>query len=360
MYPVKLILQKNFFGSKEKVILESGSLSASTFIFESGVKGLRLRNQKGEMIILPYQGQQIWRASFCGKELSMKSSFQEPLPTTDYLSTYGGFVLHCGMTGMGVPGAKDNHPLHGELPNMPYEKAYVQIGGDERGNYIEVGGEAQFRVAFTVNYMVYPKIRLYENETTAEISLTVENLRQQLMEYMYLCHINFRPIEGARLIYNAPYDTEHIKIHKNIPSGMPEDKAIALRAYMDELSVNPALQNVVDSSSQIYDPEIVFTVKYNADNDGYAHCMQLSPEGDAFYVAFRPEELPYGLRWISRTGDEDAMGMVLPATAEHKGYTYAKENGDIRTIAAGQSITVHIKVGYLDKEHASEINSHLQ
>ena len=285
----------------------------------------------------------------------MKSTFPEPVATQDFGSTYGCFLLHCGMTAMGNPAPEDTHPQHGELPNIPYDSAYAAIGEDEGGKYVEVGGTVQYRQAFAVNYTASPKIRLYENETLLNISMTVDNLRAEPMEYLYLCHINFHPVEGARLVYSAPADPEHIKVHKDVPDNLPEDKAAALRSYMDRLSENPALQNVVDSTSQVYEPEIVFTVKYNADADGWAHCMEVMPSKDAFYVSFRPDELPYGVRWISRTAEEDAMGMVLPASAEHKGYHYCKENGQIKWLAPKSSISFHIKAGYLEPGQAETV-----
>ncbi|MCL1855855.1 MAG: hypothetical protein FWF86_08990 [Clostridia bacterium] len=70
-------------------------------------------------------------------------------------------------------------------------------------------------------------------------------------------------------------------------------------------------------------------------------------------VTFRPEELPYGIRWIARTGDEDALGLCLPATAEHKGYNYCKMNGQLRTLAPKASLTFHVKTGYLSAEHTA-------
>ena len=39
---------------------------------------------------------------------------------------------------------------------------------------------------------------------------------------------------------------------------------------MDKLSQNPALQDLIDSSVQVYDPEIVFTYNYKPDADGWA------------------------------------------------------------------------------------------
>ena len=101
------------FGEREKTWVEHGTLSASTFRFGSGVSGLRLKNELGELVLLPFQGQQIWSAQFGGRDLTMKSMFPEPRATREYLETYGGFLLHCGAAAMGVPTEQDNHPLHG-------------------------------------------------------------------------------------------------------------------------------------------------------------------------------------------------------------------------------------------------------
>ncbi|MBK8045889.1 MAG: hypothetical protein IPK16_01350 [Anaerolineales bacterium] len=121
------------FRSKEMPLVEFGSLTASAFLFDTGVEALRLSNELGELVLLPFQGQQVWSANFRGRNITMKSMFDAPHPTRTYLETYGGFNLHCGFTAMGVPAAGDSHPLHGELPNAPYHKAWIVTGEDEKG-----------------------------------------------------------------------------------------------------------------------------------------------------------------------------------------------------------------------------------
>lgn len=121
-------LQPYFFAELEKTLAEVDGIAASIFRYPSGVAALRLKNAIGEIVVLPFQGQQVWDAQFYGRTLTMKSMFDQPYPTQTYLQTYGGFVVHCGATAMGVPEAGDNHPLHGELPNAPYLNAALLIG----------------------------------------------------------------------------------------------------------------------------------------------------------------------------------------------------------------------------------------
>ena len=112
-------LTPDMFHDRERLLVEHGPLTAAAFCYDSGVAALRLRNELGELVMLPFQGQQIWSAAFGGRELTMKSMFSRPNATRNYLETYGGFLVHCGALAMGVPSGPDTHPLHGELPNAP-------------------------------------------------------------------------------------------------------------------------------------------------------------------------------------------------------------------------------------------------
>ncbi|MCB0116048.1 MAG: DUF4432 domain-containing protein, partial [Caldilineaceae bacterium] len=115
----KINLSPIQFGADERPLASTGTLSASGFAFPSGVAAVRLRSEEGEIVVLPFQGQQIWSVMFNGRNLTQQSMFEQPYPTREFLHTFGGFLQHCGVTGVGGPGPKDTHPIHGELPNAP-------------------------------------------------------------------------------------------------------------------------------------------------------------------------------------------------------------------------------------------------
>ena len=194
MTETRLFLSPSFFTDREQVLVEHGPLRAVAFRYPSGVPALRLQNERGYLILLPFQGQQIWSAHFNDRELTMKSMFDQPHPTRTYLENYGGFLIHCGFTAMGVPTAQDNHPLHGELPNAPYEQAWLVCGEDEQGPFLELGGQYRHTVAFSTNYIANPAVRLYAGRATFWACLSVTNLKNTPMEYLYLAHVNFRPV----------------------------------------------------------------------------------------------------------------------------------------------------------------------
>jgi hypothetical protein len=316
------------------------------------VCGLRLKNELGQLVLLPFQGQQIWSAEFGGRNLTMKTIFDEPQPTRSYLDTYGGFLLHCGATAMGVPTAQDNHPLHGELPNAPYQKAYVVVGQDDKGTYIGMGGRYQHRVAFTHNYAAEPLVKLYAGSSRCVTTMTVTNLKGSDMELMYMAHANFRPVDNGRLVYSAPADTGHIRVRTSIPSHVKPNPAYV--EFLQQLARDPAKHNAL-SPELPFDPEVVFFIDYQADAEGWAHSMQVHPDGSADYIAHRPDQLDKGVRWICRTPDKDALGLNLPATAEPEGYLAEKAKGNVKVLPPRGQFYLELEMGALSPAEAQRM-----
>lgn len=349
MSETRLFLSPSFFGERERTLVEHGPLCASTLRFDSGVLGLRIENECGELVLLPYQGQQIWSACFNGRELTMCSMFTQPRATRTYLETYGGFLIHCGFTAMGVPTGTDNHPLHGELPNAPYEDAWLTAGEDEQGLYLELSGRYQHTVAFNTNYAAVPQVRLYAGKSTFNVGMTVTNLKNTPMEYMYLAHVNFRPVDHSRLVYSAPYDPQHVRVRASIPSHV--HPLPGYREFLDELAQDPQMHHILKPGLG-FDPEVVFFIDYIPDSRGWAYSMQVHPNGQADFIRHRPDQLDKGVRWICRTPDQDALGLNLPATAEPEGYSAEKSKGNIKTLGPGATWHCDLEMGALSVEEA--------
>ena len=342
-------LHPAFFGEAARPLLESGELAAAAFTFASGVPALRLSNAVGSIVLLPFQGQQIWDAQFHGRTLTMRSMFDQPYPDVEYLRTYGGFLLHCGATAMGVPAAGDSHPLHGELPNARYQTAFLRAGEDARGRYLAVGGEYRHTVAFATNYVARPLVKLYAGSRRLAVSLAVHNLKQTPMELMYLAHANFRPVDHGRLIYSAACTPQQVRVRSSIPAHV--HPAPGYREFLAELAAQPEKHNVL-APGLAFDPEVVFFIDYQADAAGWAHSMQLHPDGAADFISHRPGQLGHGVRWISRTPDQDALGLMLPATAEPEGYSAEKAKGNIKTMAGGATWRCDMELGALTPAEA--------
>ena len=349
---ITIELRPGHFGETETVLAACGSLTASSFRFGSGVPGLRLKNEVGQISLLPFQGQQIWDAEFFGRRVTMQSMFTEPYPTQDYLRTYGGFLIHCGATAMGVPGPGDAHPLHGELPNALYQNAQLIIDRDERGLFMALAGTYRHTVAFSHNYEARPKIVLSAGNSRIRASMTVRNLRHAPMELMYLAHINFRPVDHATLVDTSLPGPRHVRVRSNLPPQLrPSEPYLRL---VEAVQANPDIHRHMDPERAI-DPELVLALDCVADKAGWAHSMQLHPGGAADFISHRPAELGHALRWMTRTRDQDALGLLLPATAEADGYTAEKAKGNLRMIAPHGSFECSFEFGALDRNEAAQL-----
>jgi hypothetical protein len=347
-------LRPQHFADLEGMLVTCGGMTASTFRYATGVAGLRIRNRVGHIDLLPFQGQQIWDAVFHGRSLTMGSMFPEPRPTTDYLSTYGAFFLHCGMTAMGNPGAGDTHPLHGEIPNAPFTARLI-AGEEDDKPFLALTGAYQHTVAFAHNYVATPTVTLKEGDSHVRVEIVVRNLKRKPMELMYLAHINFRPVDGSVLVDAVPDDLDHIRVRTAVPSNMVQSED--QKRLLAEVLADPGVHRKIGRG---VDPELVMTLTYPADIDGWAETMQLHPDGGADFVRHHPEELPKGVRWTTRTGDQDAIGIVLPATAEPDGYTAEKAKGNVLTLAPGAEWRCTMEFGALDADGANAMGKRIE
>jgi Domain of unknown function (DUF4432) len=346
-------LHKTQFSELEKPLAEFAGLKASTFLYPSGVQAVRLQNELGQMIVLPFQGQQIWSLEFHGRNLTMKTMFDTPYNAA-YLQTYGGFLIHCGATAMGVPGEGDNHPLHGELPNAPYQSAQLVIGEDAKGKYMAIAGTYQHTLAFAHNYLAKPCVRFYENSSRINVHFELENLKNTSMDFMYMSHVNFRPVDNGELKYSAVTSSDTVRVRSSIPSHVKPPPGYA--EFLEQLSANPSLHHRLEPGMG-FDPEVVFFIDYLADQNGWAHSLQVHPSGISDYISHKPNQLGHGVRWISRTPDQDCLGIVLPATAEPEGFSAERAKGNIKTLEPHKVFALDLEIGALLETETKEIEA---
>jgi hypothetical protein len=342
---VKIDLHAVRFEAQPVTLLQANGMIASVFRYSTGIEALSITTPIGAVTFLPFKGQQVWDAQFSGRRLTMRSMFKEPQDTTDYLSTYGAFLIHCGVTAMGAPGPQDTHPLHGELPNARFQSAHLVAGADEQGPYLALSGEYQQAHAFSFNYRFRSEVMLRPDATHFDVAASVENLRPVPLDVMYLAHINFLPADGGRLLDTVRDDRTGIAVRRVHPKGLQISDA--QRRLVEQLAADPAIHRHLTPSQRI-DPEIVLFLTCAADPEGWAHALQLHPDGNADFVSYRPEELPVGVRWISRLGDQEALGLILPSTSGVDGYTAEKAKGRVVTLAGGGTYSCRYRCGALD------------
>lgn len=55
----RIDLHRSSFDDRERPFCEMGEFRNSTFRYASGIEALRVKNARGEIIVLPFKGQQI-------------------------------------------------------------------------------------------------------------------------------------------------------------------------------------------------------------------------------------------------------------------------------------------------------------
>jgi hypothetical protein len=73
-----------------------------------------------------------------------------------------------------------------------------------------------------------------------------------------------------------------------------------------------------------------------------------------------PVRLPDDIRWIVRTDDQQACGMIKPATAEVKGYLAEKAMGNQMIVPPLSGWSTPIRTGALDATEAAEMERKIE
>ena len=347
---MRIELYKSLFGEQEKPLCESAEFTVSVFRFDSGVAALRIKNSRGEIVVLPFQGMQVWRATFDGRELTMHSMFEQPKNTQVYLETYGAFLIHCGITGLGAPGPTDNHPLHGELPNAAMDSAWLDI--DDASGQFTVSAQYRHTVAFMTNYNATISTTMSAGSALLDVEVAVKNLKQTPMDLMYLAHANFRPVDNGELHYSATYSAQNVRVRKSIPAHITPKPGY--REFLEQLAEDPTPHHILKPGLG-FDPEVVFEIDLRAGKDGIGHALHKHPEGFSDYISYKPDEAPVCMRWVCRTPDQDGLGIAFPATSGVEGYTTEKTKGRVANLAGGKTWRITMQLGHLTAAETSDV-----
>jgi hypothetical protein len=339
------------WGSERRVLLSHGGITVQAFRFDSGVAAIEVDSGAARAVLLPYLGQQIWDLYAQGRRLTMQSVFDEPEAGKDYLGNYGAFLIHCGGTAMGNPSPDDDHSLHGELPALRYRQATLECGSDARGAYVTLTGEGHDRRAFGHHFVSRPRLRMTAGSARIDLDVAVQNWGGARMPFMYLAHVNFRPVAGGVIVDALRDDRAGLRIR---PTDLPADADPDQRAWHDAVAADPASHRRIDAGTRI-DPEVVMVMTLPTGLDGQTHGMQLHPDGTADFISYDKRDLPVAVRWITRGPERQALGLILPGTAAPDGRAAAQRAGQVIDLPPGGSFTTSMCFGALDADEAKKM-----
>ncbi len=330
---MKIPLYHVNFTDKPSIILQSEDFKVTAFKYTSGVEGLRVENNKGYVTILPFLGQMIWDAEFCGHNLKMENMFSEPKPVKTVIETYGCFAFHSGLISNGCPSAEDTHALHGEMPCASMNSAWLTLSG----NKIAIQGEYEYVMGFGHHYRATPAVTLQANSSLFDIEMSVTNLASEPMPLQYMCHMNYAYVDNASLTENIP--AAAIKLRESIPGHVkPTEQWLA---FNESIKSGAVKLNVLDQP-EMCDPEIVFFMDNLTQYAAEPEFKMTGPDGTTFVTRFKSAELNYATRWILYNGSQKVGAFVLPATCRPEGFLAAKGNNTLIMLA--QNETRHFRV----------------
>ncbi|WP_338491135.1 aldose 1-epimerase family protein [Pseudomonas trivialis] len=343
----RIPLYPALFGEQENIILQSQAFKVSAWTYPSGVRALSLENSRGRLVLLPYQGQMIWSAVFDGCDLTMRNLFEQPRPSPTIIDTYGCFMFHSGLLRNGCPAPQDTHALHGEMPCAPMDTAWLELGED----CVSLNGSYEYAKGFGDRYRACPRVTLHADSALFDIGMAVTNLAGKPMDLMYMAHMNYAYVAGARFV--EPLGMQRQRLRTSVPDHVKPTPAWS--AYMAQLVEHPAQLASLDQPS-LYDPEVVFFFDgVGTDAAGQAHFLLDHPDGAAFYTRYRPEQFERAVRWILYTPDQQVAAFVLPSTCEPEGYNAEKAKGNVRVLAAGASASFSLTTGYLSAQERQTV-----
>ncbi|MCL1035840.1 aldose 1-epimerase family protein [Shewanella submarina] len=329
-----LPLYKHSFSRNRSLIARSDAFEIYTFVYNSGVEAVEIRNSKGHLVVLPFMGQMVWDAEFLGTDLCMKNMFSEPKLAKTIVETYGCFAFHAGMIRMGCPTPQDDHVLHGEMPCATMDSAWLEISDTS----VTIKGSYEYVMGFGDHYLATPSVTLGQDSGEFDIQMTVKNLASVPMPLQYMCHINAAYLEGAVMSQNLP--DEAFVLRQSVPDHVrPTEQWLA---YNETLKTSAPF--AVLDEPQMHDPEIVY---FADDISRFTERAELSMAiGDKCLITeFDTKEFNNLTRWVLYNGDQQVAAYALPATCRPEGFLAARESGNLLYLEPGETRHFSVRTG---------------
>lgn len=321
-----------------RLLVEADGVRVEAFTFASGIEALDIDAGALNLVVLPFRGQQVWRARAFGRDLTMRSTFEDPVASDDYLEGNGAYFIHCGGSAMGNPGPTDAHPLHGELPSARLEECALEL--DPAEGALTVRGRMTRRVSFGPYFSAELALRIRRDDPVMVSTARITNRSAEPRPLMYLAHINMRPAIGGRIDEQLqPGRAPITRAELSLTSAGEVRQLSAQEFDASGLSLTDLLAPGVR-----VEPELVQTVP-SARVDGIVTVRQVHSTGEVDVVSFGGDDLTHTIRWLRRSADDDAFGFALPATAEADGFDAESAKGHVRWYEPGESLVATIRHG---------------
>lgn len=329
-------LHREQFHTTPTTLLQNAAFHVELFRYPAGIEAVRISNQRGAVVVLPFYGQMVWDVCFDGRTLTMGHGFKQPLPGSSIVDTYGCFAFHSGLLANGCPAEDDSHPLHGEMACARMDSAWLVLENDR----LSLEGETEYIKGFGHHYLAAPAVRIEADQPRLHIEMTVTNLAGAPMPLQYMCHLNSAWIPDGEFKQTIP--PHAFQLRTSVPAHVKPTPQ--WQTYTAALARDPqALQRL--DRPEMCDPEIVF---FADDLPQYGDEMQFelhAPQGFALMTRFSSQQFPYATRWLLHNRDQQVAAYVLPATCRPEGFNAAQRAGTLLSLAPGEQRFFSVETG---------------
>lgn len=322
--------EKKYIGHKDQLIrvkrikMQDGKAD--------GVELLDVQNRSGmHFDVCTSRGMDIPYLDFCGENIGFVSACGVVGP--EYLDDKGlgflksftaGFLTTCGLKVIGSPCEYEGkeYGLHGNISHTPAEDVSYTIVEDGETPYVEIKGTMRDAIIFGDKLKLDRTIKCYYKDRKFTISDKVTNEGYKKAHQVILYHTNIgypilTPdsevyIPSAEIKARTPHSVEGLDVWMKTQEPDPDYEEMC---YYHKLK--PDANN--HATAAIYNPELEIGIAVEIDLSTLDHLVQWKMMGAGDYV----------------------MGLE-PANATIDGIADAIENGSMKYLDAGESVTYNL------------------
>jgi hypothetical protein len=306
-----------------------------------GVRAAEVHTGSGlHFDVLLDRGLDIGRAEHAGRPLAWlhpalgSPSLREPLGI-GWLRTFGGgLVTTCGLDHFGPPDPEgEGYALHGRASHLPAENVRVRQEWQGDDYVLEVEGETRQSRLFGENLRLERKVstRLGATSLVLEDRVTNEGFRPAPLAVLYHCNLGF------------PVVSPDSQLLVRDVSVRPRDEAASAGLADHRLFAPPA----PGFAEQVFfhEPEV--------DAAGLATAAVVNRAlGLGTFVRWRAAELPVLAHWKMIGEGEYVCGLEPSTHAMTPTRREQRENGSMRDLAPGASVSFRLEIGALPDAEA--------
>lgn len=302
-----------------------------------GVELLDVQNRSGmHFDVNVSRGMDIPYLDFCGENIGFVSSCGMVSPEyfddreAGFLKGFtAGFLTTCGLKIIGSPCEYDGkeYGLHGNLSYTPAEDVSYKVEEDGETPYVEIKGTVRDAAIFDDKLKLERTIRCYYKERKFTISDKVTNEGYQKARQMILYHMNIG--------YPLLTPSSEVYIPSAEVKARTEHSVEGLEIWMKTQEADP------------YYEEMCYYHKLTADENNHATPAIFNDDlGIGIAVEIDLDTLDHFVQWKMMGAGDYVMGFE-PCNATIDGIADAVENGSMKYLEAGESVTYHLTVHIL-------------